>query len=395
MLKKITVEHFKCFKKLHLPLAPLTLLSGANATGKSTILQALALLHQTTTESEWNRALNLNASTISLGAADDVIDKITGQKEFKIGLLTEAVECVWTMRTEERSTLSVPIYQISWKEKEDWKENIFEIDKKNKLIRRLIPIELFNNSENAKQLSSIIANLTYISAERLGPREAYPMSTPDQHRNVGAHGERTAWFLHHFVNHRPLDRLILKDIPPTVQRQAEAWMKNFFPGTNLELTRVKGANLILLGIRTSNATNFHRPQNVGYGLSHILPIIAACLGARQNDLIMVENPEAHLHPSSQAAIGEFLARSVSAGMQMIVETHSDHVLNGVRRAVKGGILSHEKVAIHFFAQRVEDVEAQAQVVSPMIDKNGSLDHWPSGFFDQYDKDLAALIEWEG
>lgn len=395
MLKKITIEHFKCFKKLHLPLAPLTLLSGANAAGKSTILQALALLHQTAIESEWNKAINLNASTISLGAADDVIDKITGQKEFKIGLQTEAVECVWTMRAEERSTLSVPIDEISWREKDEWKEKLFEIDKKNKLMRRLIPIELFNNSENAKQLSSIIANLTYISAERLGPREAYPMSTPDQHRNVGPHGERTAWFLHHFANHRPLEELLLEGFPPTVQRQAEAWMNRFFPGTDLELTRVKGANLILLGIRTSNATNFHRPQNVGYGLSHILPIITACLAARQSDLIMVENPEAHLHPSSQAAIGEFLVRSVAAGMQMIVETHSDHVLNGVRRAVKEGVLSHEKVAIHFFARRVEDIEAQAQVVSPMIDKNGGLDHWPLGFFDQYDKDLAALIEWEG
>jgi predicted ATPase len=393
MLTKITVEHFKCFKKLHLQLAPLTLLSGANATGKSTILQAFALLHQTASESEWNKTLSLNASNISLGSADDVIDKITGRKEFSIGLHSDAFECLWTMIAEDRSALSVPIRQISWKEKERWNEKIFTIDEKSKPVRRLLPATIFENSENAKSLSSLITGLTYISADRLGPREAYAVSTPDQHKNVGPSGERTAWFLHHFADHRPLDGLILDGFPPTLQRQAEAWMKKFFPGTSFELTRVKGANLILLGMRTSDATDFHRPQNVGYGLSHILPVIVACLGAHRGDLIMVENPEAHLHPSSQAAMGEFLARSVAAGTQMIIETHSDHVLNGVRRAVKQGTIPHADVAIHFFMQRVED-EGQAQVVSPLIDKNGNLDRWPTGFFDQYDKDLASLIEWE-
>lgn len=394
MLTKIIAEHFKCFKKLHLPLAPLTLLSGANATGKSTILQVLAVLYQTAVESEWNKTLSLNASNISLGSADDVIDKITGRKEFKIGLHSDAFECIWTMIADDRSALSVPIRQISWKEKERWNEKNFQIDEKSKPIRRLVPISLLENSENAKSLSSLITSLTYISADRLGPRETYTISTPDQHKNVGPRGERTAWFLHYFADYRPLDGLILDGFPPTLQRQAEAWMKRFFSGASFNLSRVKGANLILLGFRTSNATDFHRPQNVGYGLSHVLPIIVACLGAHEKDLIMVENPEAHLHPSSQAAIGEFLARSVAAGIQMIIETHSDHVLNGVRRAVKDGIIAREKVAIHFFMPRTEE-DSQSQVVSPLIDKNGNLDHWPAGFFDQYDKDLAALIGWEG
>jgi predicted ATPase len=395
MLTKIIVEHFKCFKKLHLPLAPLTLLSGANATGKSTVLQALAILHQTAVESEWNKTLSLNASTISLGSVGDVIDKITGQKEFKIGVHSESFECLWTMIAQDRSALSVPIRQIACKERERGIENIFDINEYEQM-RHLLPVSLLERFEDAKSLSSLITGLTYISAERLGPRETYAVSTPDQHKNVGPRGERTAWFLHYFADHRPLDGLLIDDFPPKLQRQTEAWMKRFFPGTSFNLEPVKGANLILLGIRTNDATDFHRPQNVGYGMSHILPVIVACLGAHQGELIMVENPEAHLHPSSQAAIGEFLARSAAAGIQTIIETHSDHVLNGVRRAVKAGVISHEKVAIHFFAQRVEGENGEhAQVISPMIDKNGNLDRWPSGFFDQYDKDLAVLIEWEG
>ncbi len=86
MLTKVTIEHFKCFERLQLPLAPLTLLSGLNAAGKSSILQALALLHQSAIENEWNRSLILNGRLVALGSASDVIDKIAGRYGFSIGL---------------------------------------------------------------------------------------------------------------------------------------------------------------------------------------------------------------------------------------------------------------------------------------------------------------------
>ena len=87
--------------------------------------------------------------------------------------------------------------------------------------------------------------------------------------------------------------------------------------------------------------------------------------------------------------GEFLARAASAGVQVIVETHSDHVLNGVRRAVREVIVSHEDVIIHFFQPRsVAEREGTAQVITPTINANGNIDHWPAGFFDQFEKDLG-------
>jgi predicted ATPase len=87
-------------------------------------------------------------------------------------------------------------------------------------------------------------------------------------------------------------------------------------------------------------------------------------------------------------MGEFLARVAGCGIQIIVETHSDHVLNGARKAVKNKIINHEQVAIHYFTPK-EDV----RVVSPLIDKNGNLDSWPEGFFDQFDVDTSSLIGW--
>jgi predicted ATPase len=91
-------------------------------------------------------------------------------------------------------------------------------------------------------------------------------------------------------------------------------------------------------------------------------------------------------------MGRFLAMAAADGAQVILESHSDHVLNGVRRAVKDGVIAPEQVAIHFFAVRTEDGKC-AQVISPLIDPVGTIDRWPTGFFDQFDKDTAALIDW--
>ncbi|MBT8420171.1 MAG: DUF3696 domain-containing protein, partial [Gammaproteobacteria bacterium] len=78
------------------------------------------------------------------------------------------------------------------------------------------------------------------------------------------------------------------------------------------------------------------------------------------------------------------------GIQVIVETHSDHVLNGIRRSVKAGRIAPEQVALHFFRSRSE---AGAQVTSPQLDRAGNIDAWPEGFFDQFDKDVNYLAGW--
>jgi predicted ATPase len=390
MLNQIKIEHFKCFESLRLPLAPLTLLSGLNAAGKSTILQALSLLHQTALESEWNTTLILNGGTVTLGSAGDVIDKISGRNQFSIGLATDHYECTWEMQADTRLELAVPIHRITWREAQNWDPISLRLEGHGQRIYRLLPEEIWSKSNQAKQLSLTLIRLAYVSADRIGPRETYVATTPDQQTSVGPRGEYTPWFLYHFAERQPLEGLLLNDAPPTLLRQVEAWLQRFFPGASITVEPVHGANLMLMGLRTSAATDYHRPQNVGYGITHVLPILAACLGAQATDVLLIENPESHLHPAGQSAIGRFLAMSAASGVQVIMETHSDHVLNGVRRAVKEQIIPADSVSIHYFTPRDED---RGQVTSPLIDGNGILDHWPPGFFDQFDQDTSALIDW--
>ena len=389
MINKIILEHFKCFKKLQLQLAPLTMLSGTNATGKSTTLQALALLYQTIAENEWSKTLLLNGDLATLGTASDVIDKITGRRKFSIGLQTDIVDCRWLMEAEDRFALSVPIKQIMWREADTWEQVTTEVENEKVFIRNLLPVEIFYESEYAEEFIMSIARLTYITADRFGPHETYSVGSPTQHLTVGPKGERTPWFLEHFADQKPIPGLLRDDAPPQLKRQTEAWMRHFFPGTTFNIQPIRNTNLVTMGIRTNNATDFHRPQNVGYGLTHTLPILAACLGAKLGDLILIENPESHLHPSGQAEMGEFLAKCASAGLQIILETHSDHVLNGIRRAVKKQVIKSDDVTLHFFQSR----QKESQVITPLINENGDLSEWPENFFDQFDKDTSFLIGW--
>ena len=87
MLTRIDLRHFKCFDMLKLPLRPLTLLSGTNASGKSSVMQALVLLHQTMREHEWSVRLMLNGTAVRLGTAAEVIDQVHGRRNWEITLL--------------------------------------------------------------------------------------------------------------------------------------------------------------------------------------------------------------------------------------------------------------------------------------------------------------------
>ena len=187
-----------------------------------------------------------------------------------------------------------------------------------------------------------------------------------------------------------LDGLAIGDNPPTLLHQVEARMDEFFPGCSLEIQHIPQANVATLGLRTSPATDFHRPVHVGFGLTQVLPIIVAALSRKREDLLLIENPEVHLHPAGQAKMGWFLSQVASAGVQVMIETHSDHVLNGIRRSAKDRVISADRVHIHFFKDRNQEGE---QVVSPIIDPAGNVDAWPSGFFDQFDKDLNYFAGW--
>nr|WP_275939108.1 DUF3696 domain-containing protein [Polyangium spumosum] len=145
-----------------------------------------------------------------------------------------------------------------------------------------------------------------------------------------------------------------------------------------------------LGVRTNAELRFHRPSNVGFGITYVLPVIISLLMAEPGDIVMLENPEAHLHPRAQSRVARLCAKAAAAGVQVIVESHSDHVLNGVRVAVHGGEIAPDDVSVLFFA--APSKEPKASVEHIRVDRRGRLDGWPEGFFDEGDRLLDRLLE---
>lgn len=377
MYSRIELAHFKCFEKLVLPLGALTLLSGSNAAGKSSVLQALVLLHQTMREHEWSKRLLLNGGILQLGTVLDIVDKVYGRRSFELGLVRDATTARWSFGGDrDEMSMAIDSFTLDDIEHPDLAA-----------MRHLVPHDCY---EQAVSLATHLLNLTYITAERVGPQQLYSLDDAQSSRVVGPRGEHTISVLYRGRDEQASAALCLPDAAPTRFHQIGARMQQFFPGCGLEVQRVPRANSLTLGLRTANDTDFHRPIHVGFGLTQVLPIVVAALSAAPGDLVLIENPEVHLHPAGQALMGLFLAEVAASGVQVVVETHSDHVLNGIRRAVRHGKLNAADTVLHFFQPRTRN---QSQVVSPSMDRTGNIDVWPNGFFDQFDKDMNHFAGW--
>ena len=378
MITRIDLKHFKCFELLKLPLTELTLLSGVNTSGKSSVLQALVLLHQTMREHEWSTRLMLNGNTLKLGAVLDVVDKIHGRHAFEIGLGDGGRRYSWKF-SGDRSEMSLRIDSV------DVNGSVCYAPK---TLQFMFP---HDGNDITADLTNRIRRLTYIKAERIGPREFYSLEDRQNASVVGPAGEYAISLLHSGRDEKVIKGLEIEGVPTTRLRQVEARLQTLFPGCGLAVEQVPRMNAVTLGLRSSEETDFHRPINVGFGLTQVLPIVVAALSAKLNDILLIENPEVHLHPAGQALMGKFLAHVASVGVQVIIETHSDHILNGIRRTVRSKQLNPEQATLHFFRPRKE---VQTQVITPQLDETGNIDEWPEGFFDQFDKDMNHFAGWD-
>ena len=168
-------------------------------------------------------------------------------------------------------------------------------------------------------------------------------------------------------------------------------MSEISPGTKLNITANSAMDVVSLQY-SYGLSNDYRSTNVGFGITYVLPILVAILSAQSDTLILLENPEAHLHPKGQSKMGRLLAIAASCGIQIIIETHSDHLLNGIRVAVREKLAKADNVQIHYFERHFEDERnIITKVVSPRLYQDGGIDLWPDGFFDQSEHDLMELL----
>jgi predicted ATPase len=369
MIRLVGLQNYKCFENQLLEFNALTLLSGLNSTGKSTVLQSLLLLRQSYQQNLLQTTgLALNGDLVHIGTAKDAL--FEGAKEDVIGFDLE---------------LGDGTTKGTWRFNYDREADVLALASRDLEV-----------SDNIYTSSLFGIGFHYLQAERIGPRRFFETSDflVRQRRQLGPAGEYTAQFLATFGKEN-IGNSVLghpQATSNTLQDQVEAWLGEVSPGTRISLTPNLGTDTVSLQysfVLGNQVSNGYRATNAGFGITYVLPIIVAVLSSRAGSLLLIENPEAHLHPRGQARIGELLALAASCGIQVVIETHSDHVLNGIRLLVHEGKLPPNELQLHFFQRRQQD--GQSLVTSPHIDKNGRIDQWPDGFFDEWDKSLEALL----
>lgn len=214
-------------------------------------------------------------------------------------------------------------------------------------------------------------------------------------REYGNNGEFALQYLGLYGDDSVVNtKVILPDkLGDSLKNQVRVWLDKISPGVSPQIMlnpKLRTAEVKYEFIEGKNKTNSYKSTNVGFGITYVLPIIVALLSAQPGDLIILENPEAHIHPAGQRMLEELIALAGSGGVQVLVETHSDHVLNGIRVAVKQEKIDKNDVQLAFFYKDNED-DYKHKFVAPRILKDGRLDRWPEGFFDEWDKALYDLI----
>jgi predicted ATPase len=331
MISNVYLKYFKCFSEADISFAPLTLLTGLNSSGKSSLIQAIR---------------------IAVGGK----------------LLDGYGNCVSIHGSKAEIVLNIGDVGYS-----------IMIDKNSDL---LIPGDKVPND--------YAEGLHYLCADRLGPSKYLPFIKNT--RDVGTKGEYVLSFLDSFEGGVPEKiRRNNYDIYASVKEQTRAWLEIISPGQTFDFKPVKD-----IDIAYSTFSDFHS-IDVGFGLSYTLPIIVLILSSAAKKaespdhpvVLLIENPEAHLHPRGQTELGIFLSLAAACGVQVIVETHSDHIINGVRIAIKNKQIEPDNTVFHFFKY---DIKKEESIHYPIfIDENGVLDYWPDGFFDETEKSLFKIL----
>jgi predicted ATPase len=249
----------------------------------------------------------------------------------------------------------------------------------------------------AEDFSLFNNHFQYLGAERIGPRPHFPIDNyqVEKSGSIGFQGEYSIHFLAKYQREEvTLHSLIIAETRDLLSN-IEAWMGRISPGIRLQARLYPDLNLAKLSFRfetESETTQEFNPVNVGFGYTYVLPVFIAVLAAKKGDLVIIENPESHIHPRGQAQLGEFFALAAKDGVQLLIETHSDHLINGVRVALKKKKISPDDVLLAYMERDLHAPIHESYITIPGIDKDGRIDKYPEGFMDEYAKQLDELIK---
>lgn len=389
MLEKIKLANFKCFgNETEFICSKINLLTGINGRGKSSLLQALLVISQTFIHNKKHPShLIINGEWTQLGTFDDIKNSSSLNKDISFYFETDDEkqnklffkykECEENERLAQLVELKVDGIDLFL---ESIADNNSSMGKKETIS--LSPVDSINTFTQ-------FLRLHYISANRLGPVEYVRKNDIPKTLKVGVKGEFFINSLADYETHTIDKKLCFKNgEDQTLIRQTVAWLSYILDGANIKVKDQQDKEMSILRflLNSQNDGNFYKPQNVGFGYSYVLPIIVSGLIAKGGDIFIVENPEAHIHPRAQSRLMEFFVRLAANDIQVFIESHSEHILNGLRvNLYDSSGICHDDISIYYFNENFSSEKLE-------IDEKGKISNWPEGFFDQQEIDLAKIFQ---
>jgi len=366
MITELHIKNFKSHADTLLQIKPLTVLTGLNGSGKSSVIQSLLLLRQSFKRQRLDEALILNDTLCNIGIGKDAIFQASKDDFLEFEIKADNFLYSWKFTVSES------------------KDFLPFLERRIGVGGNINSLKLFTNE------------FQYLSAGRL-PEFKYERSdlTVESERQISlrnGYGELVAQYLHFWgkENINPMLKNDNSDFTDLLS-QVIAWEREICPNVNIIPQKIGESYTIHYSFdRTGSigTTDEYKTENVAFGLTYALPVITALLSAKKDTLLIIENPEAHLHPKGQSKMAELIALAANSGIQVIIETHSDHIFNGIRKAVAFNKIEKEKTALFFFELDENNTSITTEI---NLSDKGRILNYKKGLFDQFDDDLDALL----
>ena len=447
MITKISLQNFKSWKQIeNIRFAPITGLFGSNSSGKTSILQLLLMLKQTTESADRTQVLNLgdDKSLVELGTYKDVIYNHEKDAILKCGLewglkdnlkiddpehkgkfIFEDKTLGFQTEIEENGTGRIAVNKLEYvfashhfgmerktKQKNQYKLIYKEISEQSDFtFKRTVgrvwdlpsPIKCYGFPDQVKayyqnagflsdfqlKFEELFSNVYYLGPLREYPKRQYTWAGA-QPADMGRRGEKVIDAILASREHRKRISRGKRFKRMTVEEYVAYWLRELKMIHDFSIEPVtEGSNLYRAWVQKTPKSAKVLITDVGFGVSQILPVITLCYYVPEGSTILMEQPEIHLHPTVQAGLADVFIDAVKTNkVQIILESHSEHLLKRLQRRIAEEELSPESTALYFCKMS----NGGSELEQLQLDLFGHITNWPEGFFGDEFEEIAAMTK---
>lgn len=445
MINYLYVENFKAWKSLDIELGKVTGIFGTNSSGKSSLLQFLLLLKQTKNATDRGLVLDFGGPDqfVNLGSYQDAIYshdtkldlywsldwklKTTLDVRNPFGKRTDILFSDDVLTIENRVysqgksiqaaslkyTFSGITFGIEPKKNSSSEFQLVANNKNHENIdsfrfirnkarawalpgpvkTHLFPDQAKTYYQNSDFLSlfeaeyeSLMDSVYYLGPLREPPKREYPWSGASP-LDVGKKGERTIEAILSATLRNEVRNLGAKTRYKSFQEMIAYWLKELGLISEFRIEEIgTGANLYRAKVKRDS----HSPEalltDVGFGVSQVLPALVLLYYVPEGSTILMEQPEIHLHPSVQSALADVILRvAKTRNLQVIVESHSEHLLRRLQRRIAEESVSVDEIKLYF----CDSKQGKSILIDLEIDMFGDIKNWPENFFGDEMGEIAA------